>query len=393
MCRLLIFERLELTMRSMSDTIARLNAASNMLSGGGLSGGGLAGVGGRDATTRLTPVTNFGSNPGGLTGWSHVPEGASDMPLVVVLHGCTQNAAGYDRGSGWSALGERFGFAVLLPEQSRSNNPNGCFNWFATDDTTRDRGEVASIRQMIAKLVAEHAIDPKRIHITGLSAGGAMTSAMLATYPEVFAGGAIIAGLPHGSANSVSQAFDRMRGHGHAGDDASAAAVRAASGHAGPWPSVSVWQGSADATVQAVNAERIVGQWRTLQDLPDMPDVEDRVDGQRHRAWTGKDGTVRLEVYDIAGMGHGTPIATTGDTASGTAMPYMLDVGISSTWHIARTWGLLDGVERVAVARKDVPDDTSASAPQDATPPPAATPVSSVQATIENALRSAGLMR
>jgi poly(hydroxyalkanoate) depolymerase family esterase len=365
-------------MRSISDTIARLNAA-NMRSGtmGGVSSG------------ALSPLTDFGSNPGALTGWTYVPEDAGDMPLVVVLHGCTQNAAGYDRGSGWSALAERFGFAVLLPEQSRSNNPNGCFNWFSTEDTTRDKGEVASIRQMIAKMVSDHAIDPARIHITGLSAGGAMTSAMLATYPEVFAGGAIIAGLPHGSATSVPQAFDRMRGHGHVGDEAGAAAVRAASGHAGPWPVVSVWQGSADATVNAVNADRIAGQWRVLQGLPVSPDIEDRIDGQRHRAWTDATGAVRLEIYDIAGMGHGTPIATTGDTASGAAMPYMLDVGISSTWHIAKSWGLLDGEERAVAG---VASD-AAGAPQWAAPVAGTGQFSSVQATIENALRSAGLMR
>ncbi len=365
-------------MRSISDTIARLNAANMRAGGIGAEPGG-----------RLSQLVDFGTNPGALSGWTYVPDGAGDMPLVVVLHGCTQNAAGYDRGSGWSALAERFGFAVLLPEQSRSNNPNGCFNWFSAEDTTRDKGEVASIRQMIAKMVSDNAIDPARIHITGLSAGGAMTSAMLATYPEVFAGGAIIAGLPHASATSVPQAFDRMRGHGHVGDDASAAAVRAASGHSGPWPVVSVWQGSADSTVNAANADRIVGQWRILQGLPASPDIEDRIDGQRHRAWTDANGTVRLELYDIAGMGHGTPIATTGDTASGIAMPYMLDVGISSTWHIAQSWGLLDGEERAIAS---VTSDR-AETPQWTVPGTGSGQMSSVQATIENALRSAGLMR
>ena len=70
-------------------------------------------------------------------------------PLVVVLHGCTQTAGGYDAGTGWSTLAERFGFALLLPEQKRANNPNTCFTWFSPGDTTRDRGEALSIRQMI----------------------------------------------------------------------------------------------------------------------------------------------------------------------------------------------------------------------------------------------------
>jgi poly(hydroxyalkanoate) depolymerase family esterase len=98
-----------------------------------------------------------------------------------------------------------FGFALLLPEQQRTNNPNGCFNWFQTGDIERGHGEALSIRQMVSKMVSDHGIDPARVFVTGLSAGGAMTSVMLATYPEVFAGGAIIAGLPYGAANNVQQ--------------------------------------------------------------------------------------------------------------------------------------------------------------------------------------------
>ena len=102
----------------------------------------------------------------------------------------------YDFGTGWSTLAKRYGFALLMPEQQASNNANTCFNWFNPGDVARGRGEAASIRQMVARMVADHKIDPRRIYITGLSAGGAMTSVMLAIYPEVFAGGAIIAGLP-----------------------------------------------------------------------------------------------------------------------------------------------------------------------------------------------------
>ena len=88
------------------------------------------------------------------------------------------------------------------------------FNWFQPEDIRRGSGEALSIRQMIASVSAAWRIDPGRVFITGLSAGGAMASVMLATYPEVFAGGAIIAGLPYGSASTIPEAFDRMRGHG-----------------------------------------------------------------------------------------------------------------------------------------------------------------------------------
>ena len=337
-----------------------------------------------DAPARLVPLGPAGSNPGNLKAWCYVPDRPDPMPLVVVLHGCTQSAVGYDHGSGWSAMAERHGFAVLFPEQQRSNNPNLCFNWFVPDDVRRGAGEVGSIREMIAAMVARHAIDPARIFVTGLSAGGAMASALLASYPEVFAGGAIIAGLPAGAATSVQEAFARMRGQGH--DDAAGAAehVRRASGHRGRWPTVSVWHGDADATVAPGNAEAIIGQWRALHGTAPAPDETDNVDGAAHRVWRGDDGRIAIEAYRIPGMGHGTPIATRGPTASGTAAPYMLDVGISSTWHSAARWGLLDG--DAAIVEPVVSRGTE--------PVRAALPAQSgVQQTIETALRAAGLMR
>jgi len=162
-------------------------------------------------SSRLEEGYGFGSNPGNLRMFSYLPPSLAANPaLVVVLHGCTQTAAGYDQGSGWSTIADRYGFALLLPEQQRSNNHNGCFNWFQSGDIQRGRGEALSIRQMIEKFVIDNRIDRRRIFITGLSAGGAMTSVMLACYPDVFAGGAIIAGLPFGAAANIQQAFESM---------------------------------------------------------------------------------------------------------------------------------------------------------------------------------------
>jgi poly(hydroxyalkanoate) depolymerase family esterase len=161
--------------------------------------------------TRLREVFGFGSNPGNLRMFAYRPPTLAENPaLVVVLHGCTQTAAAYDLGAGWSTLADRYGFALLLPEQQRSNNPNGCFNWFQPAHSRRNYGEPLSIRQMIERSIVDWGIDRRRVFITGLSAGGAMTSVMLACYPEVFAGGAIIAGLPYGAATNVQQAFETM---------------------------------------------------------------------------------------------------------------------------------------------------------------------------------------
>jgi poly(hydroxyalkanoate) depolymerase family esterase len=154
-----------------------------------------------DHHSPLTETTAFGSNPGDLRMFSFAPVNLQPgAGLVVVLHGCGQTAAGYDLGAGWSTLAKRFGFALLMPQQQPSNNAQACFNWFNPEDTTRDSGEACSIRQMIAQMVRDYKINQRRIFVTGLSAGGAMTSVMLATYPEVFAGGAVIAGLPYGVA-------------------------------------------------------------------------------------------------------------------------------------------------------------------------------------------------
>jgi feruloyl esterase len=151
----------------------------------------------RPKKDKLTEISSFGSNPGNLRMLTYVPPQLPDSaPLVVVLHGCLQTARAYDEGSGWSMLARRHSFALVYAEQSQANNPNRCFNWFQPHDARRGSGEALSIRQMVTRMRRTHSIDPARIFITGLSAGGAMTSVMLATYPEVFAGGGIIAGLP-----------------------------------------------------------------------------------------------------------------------------------------------------------------------------------------------------
>jgi poly(hydroxyalkanoate) depolymerase family esterase len=307
-------------------------------------------------------TADFGSDPGKLRMLSFVPDDLpAGAPLVVVLHGCGQTAAEYDRGTGWSTLADRFGFALLLPEQRRANNGNGCFDWFQTEDVTRGNGEVASIAAMIATMAARYGVDRRRIYVTGLSAGGAMTAALLATYPELFAGGAIIAGLPFGSASTVSEAFGTMMQGRVRGGEELGGRVRAASEHDGAWPAVSIWQGTADNTVNPMNAEELRKQWGDVHDLPATPTVSDVVDGAAHRAWRGADGRMVLETYMIAGLGHATPIdpdAMLPDARCGEAGGHIVAAGISSTYRIAESWGLTG--ERRANSRP-APDQRAGS--------------------------------
>jgi poly(hydroxyalkanoate) depolymerase family esterase len=305
-------------------------------------------------STRLREVFGFGSNPGKLRMFGYRPATLADNPaLVVVLHGCTQTAAGYDLGAGWSTLADRYGFVLLLPEQQRSNNPNGCFNWFQPEHSRRNQGEPLSIRQMIEKSVVDHGIDRRRVFVTGLSAGGAMTSIMLACYPEVFAGGAIIAGLPYGAATTVQQAFESMfqspsRSPREWGD-----LVRKASSHRGPWPRVSVWHGNADKTVIPSNALEILKQWTEVHGLPLSPSVKTRTDGFPREVWLNGAGDELLEAYTITNMAHGTPLAIgEAEGACGAPGPFLLPVGISSSYHIAKFFGI--AVARVPAERNMV---------------------------------------
>ena len=292
--------------------------------------------------SRLQENFGFGSNPGNLRMFTYRPPSLADNPaLVVVLHGCTQTAAGYDVGTGWSTLADRYGFVLLFPQQQRSNNPNGCFNWFQPAHSQRDRGEPLSIRQMIEKSITDHGADRRRVFITGLSAGGAMTSSMLACYPEVFAGGAIVAGLPYGAATTVQQAFQSMYQSPTRSAREWGNLVRKASHHRGPWPRVSIWHGNADKTVIPLNAQQIIKQWTNLHDLPLSSSVKTMVDGFPREVWINGTGEELLEAYSIPNMAHGTPLAVgQAEGACGAPGPFLLPVGISSSYHIAKFFGI-----------------------------------------------------
>jgi poly(hydroxyalkanoate) depolymerase family esterase len=292
------------------------------------------------ALNHLTEVYEFGSNPGALRMFKYLPAAAKSA-LVVVLHGSSQTAASYDLGAGWSTLADRYGFVLLLPQQQISNNPNNGFNWFLAGDIERGKGEALSICQMIETMIITHQIDRRWVFITGLSAGGAMACVMLATYPELFAAGAIIAGLPFGTAANVNEAIESMvrvraRSSRQWGD-----LVRAASRHGGPWPRVSVWHGGADAVVRPENADQIVKQWINVHGLDYQPTREEIIDGYPRRVWRDRMGNDVVESYTIPGMTHGAPLATgSGEKSCGVPGPFLVEVGISSSYHIAKFWGL-----------------------------------------------------
>jgi poly(3-hydroxybutyrate) depolymerase len=320
-------------------------------------------------------VRNFGSNPGNLRMFKYIPDQlptASAVPLVDRLH-----------------------IALVMPQQDQNNS---CFNWFLTSDNRRDQGQALSIKQMVDKMKSDHNIDPKRVFVTGLSGGGAMTSVMLATYPEIFAAGGIVAGLPYGCANSQTDAFLCMStGHplssglpvinlvGMPGGQATGMPgvsalsvplppgvclffpilcqpqqppagpplpigstltpqqlgdfVRHASNSVGPFPRVSIWHGSSDSTVSPVNASEEMQQWTNVHGISQTPAVSDTVKGFPHQVFKDASGNAIVETFGITGMGHGVPVDPgSGADQCGSTDPFVLDVHICSSLFIARFW-------------------------------------------------------
>ncbi|WP_234794598.1 extracellular catalytic domain type 1 short-chain-length polyhydroxyalkanoate depolymerase [Xaviernesmea oryzae] len=290
--------------------------------------------------SRLQEIPDFGSNPGRLKMLAFIPDDLKPgAALVVVLHGCQQDAALYDLCSGWSHLARDHGFAVLYAEQQGSNNPNLCFNWFRPSNVARDRGEVMSIRQMIAHMEQTLAIDPKRIFITGLSAGGAMTASMLAAYPELFQAGGIIAGLAHGAARDAHRAFAAMEQAPARSPQEWGDLVREAAPKPAAYPRISIWQGMADRTVHKSNADALAAQWLDVHGLIGTNPRESQIEGHRRLAYADKDGQTAVEMILLADFDHGVPLKPTrGGERTG---PFMLDAGLSSTRRLAREWGLM----------------------------------------------------
>ena len=291
-------------------------------------------------------VAAFGDNPAGLAMYVHAPASAqAKAPLVVALHGCTQTAAAY-AAVGWNELADRYGFYVVYPEQSTANSPLRCFNFGGkygdASNLTRGKGENASIKSMVDKMKADHAIDPMRVFVTGLSAGGAQAALMLATWPDVFAAGAPIAGVPYACATSYAELNTCIKPGKMLSAKEWGARVRAANpSFARPWPRVSVWQGTGDAVVDPNDLKQLVLQWTDVHGAPSAPSRMDHVDGASHAVYRDTSGTDVVESYEIPGMAHGTPV----DPAHGcgTAGPYVLDAHICSSLLIARFFGIADG--------------------------------------------------
>ena len=190
------------------------------------------------AQNKLTQVKSFGKNKGNLKMYTYVPNNldtSKKNPLVFVLHGCTQCASQISKETGWNKLADSLNFIVVYPEQRKINNVAKCYNFYLGFESKKDRGEVASIKQMINYCFTNYAIDSSMVFITGMSAGGGMSNAMLNAYPELFNAGALLA--------APSNIFDLN------------------TSTTKKQPRIAILQGEEDKIVPKKNADKLIEQW------------------------------------------------------------------------------------------------------------------------------------
>ena len=228
----------------------------------------------------------------------YVPPGATagkPMPLVVMLHGCTQDPVDFATGTGMNEAAAPHNTLVLYPEQPHSANPNGCWNWFRPEDQQRGHGEPALLVAMVQEVMARHPVDTRRIYVAGLSAGGAMAALLGREYPDLFVAVGVHSGLQAGAAHNVMGALSAMKNGAKPG----AATHHAADAPALPPPPVIVFHGDADTTVHAHNGEQLIEA--TLSALATAPGDGQTTVETEHQGQSRGGQSYTRKVYTVAG--------------------------------------------------------------------------------------------
>ncbi len=297
----------------------------------------------------LQEIDGFGSNPGGLKMYLHVPDSlppSSKVPLVVALHGCTQTASSLADRSGWNELANENGFIVLYPQQRVWNNASKCFNWFRSKDLNDSTGETASIGQMLDHAIEHYPIDTGRVFAYGLSAGASMAVSVLANFPGKFKAGAVFAGGPYKVATNVFAAFPVMMNPPNRSREEWKSLVPPLEDPEGNYPRLLIFHGTDDNTVNIENAYSLVGQWTGIHGLDTEPDEILRpYKGHsfiERRAHLDSSGQERVAFYRLHGKGHELPVDPgKGEKKGGSTSSFVADMDFFSSYEVALRFGAI----------------------------------------------------
>lgn len=227
----------------------------------------------------------------------YVPPGVNGQarPLVVMLHGCTQDADDFAAGTAMNEAAREQGFFVLYPVQPRETNPQKCWNWFKHNHQQAGKGEPSILADMTRHVIAEYGIDTRRVYVAGLSAGGAMAAILADTYPQLYAAAGVHSGLAAGAAKDLPSALSAMKGIG----------VRPGAASSTPVPTI-VFHGDRDATVHPANAGAVVAASAGADARVQSQRVSGANQGRdsTKRVYTNAQGKVVAEYWEVHGAGH-----------------------------------------------------------------------------------------
>ncbi|MBK6523322.1 MAG: PHB depolymerase family esterase [Sphingobacteriaceae bacterium] len=298
-------------------------------------------------TQILTEIDSFGNNPGNLKFFVHSKTSSTKLPLVVVLHGCGENAKAVSELTGWNKLADINEFIVIYPQQKLVNNPNLCFNWFANRDNEKGKGECESIFEMITFALKKYPIDTSKIFITGLSAGAAMSVVMTATHPELFKCGAIFAGGAYKIAIDAVDGLLAMRGKKYFPKQKLVKNAKDQNpNYKGKYPNMIIYQGLNDAVVNKKNALFLVNQWTGVNNIDTIADVIEpafmNIEDIKRTQYTDSLGQTPVILYEVKNLGHKLLIKP-GDKENegGKKGMFGVDKGFHSTYQTAKEFGIL----------------------------------------------------
>ncbi len=296
----------------------------------------------------LEEIKNFGNNPGNLRMFTYFPSDIANsekVPIVVVLHGCSQNAKQVSKISGWNHLSDKYHFAVLYPQQKKINNINNCFNWFLSGDINRYGGETESIKNMIDYVVDNFNIDKSKVFIYGLSAGAAMSVSLLANFPVLFKSGLVFAGAPYGVAKNYKESVSAILKVKRKTAEEWGQKVLDISG-AKDFPSLVICHGTKDKIVNIGNSYEIIKQWTFLHNIDTVPDnivygFDDNPLITRY-AYCDPAGVEKVVFYRFDNLGHRLPVDPGNLEKQGGKKNYLSkDIDFFLTYFVAKEFGLI----------------------------------------------------